>query len=287
VEVGGGLRTYRLGDWDVLDGYAVERVCDGGRGQPLMPWPNRIDGGRYSFAGEAYQLPVDEFPLSNAIHGLTRWSSWSPRDVRPNTVTMAFSLRPRPEYPFALDLQLTYTLSADGLSVRMAATNVGSKVLPFGAGFHPYFSVGTPLIDGAKLRVPSGQMVMTNARQVPTGDLAAVQDTPQDFRQLRPIGGLVLDACYTRLERGADGLATVDMVGPDNRRVSVWMDRAFDWLMVFTGDTLTPTRRRQGLAIEPMTCPANAFQSGHGLRRLAPGDSFEGTWGIRPVDTSA
>jgi aldose 1-epimerase len=283
VEVGGGLRTYELGNWHVLDGYTAEQVCDGGRGQPLLPWPNRIADGTYVFEGREHQLPIDELPLRNAIHGLTRWSNWSARDITSNAVTMELTVHPMPGYPFALHLRLTYSLTSDGLSVRTTATNVGVGVLPFGAGFHPYFSVGTAIVDHAELRVPSRRTLEMNDQQVPTGELTDVQDTSLDFRRVRRIGSLVLDACYQGLERDADGLGTVDVLGPDGRSVSIWMDRAFDWLMVFTGDTLAPERRRQGLAIEPMTCPPNAFQTGDGVLTLAPGESFESRWGVRPV----
>jgi aldose 1-epimerase len=60
------------------------------------------------------------------------------------------------------------------------------------------------------------------------------------------------------------------------------MEAAFDYVMVFSADTLPPARRRRGLAVEPMTCPPNAFQSGEGLRALQPGESFEASWGISP-----
>jgi aldose 1-epimerase len=64
-------------------------------------------------------------------------------------------------------------------------------------------------------------------------------------------------------------------VGP----VEVWCDEAFPYLQVFTGDL--PDVQRRGLAVEPMTCPPNAFRTGEGLLRLEPGDRFEGSWGIR------
>src|SRR5215472_11784991 len=66
VEVGGGLRELRRGDWPVLDGYPVDRMCSGGRGQALLPWPNRIDGGRYTFEGQSYQLALTEPLRENA-----------------------------------------------------------------------------------------------------------------------------------------------------------------------------------------------------------------------------
>jgi aldose 1-epimerase len=283
VEVGGGLRTYHAGEWAVLDGYGRDQMCDGGRGQPLLPWPNRLADGRYTFRGREHQLPIDEVPLRNAIHGLTRWSNWSARDLARDRVTMTLTLHPRPGYPFSLELRIAYALSEDGLSVHTTATNVGTEDLPFGAGFHPYFSVGTAVVDEAELRVPARQTLVTDQQQVPTGELAPVEGGALDFRRPRRIGALELDACFTDLERDADGLARVDLRGPEGRRVGVWLGRGFEWLMVFSGDTLAPERRRRGLALEPMTCPANAFRSGVGLRVLAPGESFEGSWGVRPT----
>jgi aldose 1-epimerase len=281
VEVGGGIRTYHRGEWAVLDGYEHDHMCDGGRGQPLLPWPNRLADGRYSFGGDSYQLPIDEVALGNSIHGLTRWASWTATEVAPDQVTMALTLHPRPGYPFELELRMTYALSQDGLSVRTRATNVGVRPLPFGAGYHPYVAVG-PLVDDAELRVPARYTLATDERQLPTGEKVAVDGGALDFRSARRIGALKLDTCFTGFERDADGLGTVEVRGTNGRGLSVWFERSYEWLMVFTGDTLAPARRRQGLALEPMTCPANAFRSGVGLLTLAPGATFDARWGIRP-----
>ena len=66
VEVGGGLRTLAVGGREVLDGYAVDELCTSGRGQVLMPWPNRIEDGRYEFDGRRHQLPLTEPGEGNA-----------------------------------------------------------------------------------------------------------------------------------------------------------------------------------------------------------------------------
>ena len=51
--------------------------------------------------------------------------------------------------------------------------------------------------------------------------------------------------------------------------------------MVFTGDPL-PDVARRSLAVEPMTCPPNAFRTGDSVSRLEPGESTASTWGIEP-----
>jgi aldose 1-epimerase len=151
---------------------------------------------------------------------------------------MELAVHPRPGYPFTLLLQLRYASSSDGLCVRTRAANLGVEALPFGAGFHPYFSVGTAVVDHAELRVPSRRTVEMTEQQVPTGELLDVRDTSLDFRRGRCIDSLVLDVCYQSLERDPSGPATVELIGPDGRCLAIWMDRAFDWLMVFTGETL-------------------------------------------------
>ena len=45
VEVGGGLRSYSAGGRELLDGYGADEMCASGRGQVLLPWPNRIEDG--------------------------------------------------------------------------------------------------------------------------------------------------------------------------------------------------------------------------------------------------
>jgi len=63
--------------------------------------------------------------------------------------------------------------------------------------------------------------------------------------------------------------------------VSLWADEGYRWLQVFTGDSLGPDRRRKAVAIEPMTCPPNAFATGEDVLVLEPGQAVTHTWGIQ------
>ncbi len=272
VEVGGGLRTYTVAGAPVLEGYEVDEMASGGRGQLLIPWPNRIGDGRYRFRGADLQLALTEPSRQNASHGLVRWANWTAVAHAPDRVVMALTVHPQPGYPFTLALSVEYLLDATGLSVTTTATNRGHRPCPYGAGAHPYVTVGTDLVDDAVLHVPAGTWLPVDDRGIPTGS-APVDGTPNDFRRPRRIGDLVLDTAFTDL---AGAQAVLD--GP--RRVTVWWDDSYRWLMVFTGDTLDPARRRRGLAMEPMTCPPNAFVTGEGLRTLDPEESWTTTWGI-------
>src|SRR5262249_2575533 len=133
TEVGGGLRTYSVGSWDVLAGYDVEEMASGGRGQVLIPWPNRLQDGAYEFDGLEQQLPLSEVAHGNAIHGLVRWMPWREAEREPHRVVVEYALHPQPGYPFSLELAIEYELSGMGLGVRTTATNVGSAACPYGA----------------------------------------------------------------------------------------------------------------------------------------------------------
>jgi aldose 1-epimerase len=278
VEVGGGIREYRVDGFDVIDGYPVDAMATAARGVPLLPWPNRLRDGRYRFQGTDYQLPLTEPAKRNALHGLSRWSSWRRVEQSPDRVAVELVQHPQPGYPFTLLYSVEYALSAAGLRVAVTGRNLGSRAAPFGAGQHPYIRVDDDTIDSARLRAAAGVRFRTDRRQIPVGDPEPVGGK-YDLRRERRIGRRTLDTGFTELERDPDGLARVVMTGRA-RRVTVWMDRGFEHLMLFTGDTLDPRERRRGLGVEPMTCAPNAFQNGIGLRVLEPGAAFTATWGI-------
>ena len=282
VEVGGGLRTYTAGGRDVLDGYAEGDMCTSGRGQVLIPWPNRIQDGAYEFGGRSHQLALTEPAGHNAIHGLVRWVRWTVGDREPHRVVMEHRLHPHPGYPFALALSIEYLLTSAGLSVTTTAINAGATACPFGSGAHPYLTIGTAVVDDVILRAPAATVVQADDRGIPVG-ASSVAGTAYDFRRPAPIGSLRLDHAFTDLERDDDGRARVEL-GPqgDGAGVVLWVDGSYRYLMLFTGDPI-PDVARRSLAVEPMTCPPNAFRTGDDLIVLEPGESFTGAWGISPV----
>jgi len=280
VEVGGGIRTYAVGNRQVLDPYSIDAICDGAHGAPLIPWPNRLADGQYRFDGTDYQVELSEPAKHNAIHGFMRWRPWCLREHSPFHVILEATLHPMPGYPFALELQIAYALGAGGLTVSTTATNIGTQACPYGAGQHPYLSPGAGSIDECTLQLPAATRLVNDEQLIPTAS-EPVASTPADFRVPRQVGGTRLDTAYTDLERDEAGRAVTRLTGADGRCVELWVDERYTHLEVFTGDTLADTRRRRGLAVEPMTCPPNAFQSGEDLIRLEPGQSLTSRWGVR------
>ncbi|MGO4392270.1 aldose 1-epimerase family protein [Variovorax sp. M-6] len=282
TEVGATLRHYSVDDVDVIDGIGVDEWSPDGRGQVLAPWPNRLDGGKYRFEGRDGQAALDEPELQNAIHGLVRWLPWRTASKSADAVELTCALHPQPGYPWRLDLQVEYRLDRTGLTVSFRVRNASSVPAPFGIGFHPYLTVGTA-IDDAVLQIPATLCLVADDRGLPIG-IQPVAGSDMDFTEGRPVGAMRLDTGYTDLVRGSDGLARAFVASPDGgRRVSLWADSLFRYLMVYTGDKVeTVSRRRRAVAIEPMTCPPNALLSGTDLLRMEPGQVVEGRWGLIP-----
>ncbi|MHB1499803.1 MAG: aldose 1-epimerase family protein [Candidatus Dormibacteria bacterium] len=282
TEVGATLREYRAGGRPVIDGFPVGERSHDGRGQVLLPWPNRIDGGRYPFAGSDQQLPINEVEHGNAIHGLARWVPWDLQELTETSVTLSVTIAPQPGYEHRLFGSVGYRLIEDGLTVQVQATNRGDGILPFGVGFHPYLLIPAVPVDRLELLLPARLRLPADARGIPTGDPVPVAGSEFDFTRPRRIGELRLDTTYTEIAPAASGLTEVELRHPSaGEGVRLWSDQNLPYVQVFTGDSLAdPLVRRRSLAVEPMSCPPNAFRSGRGLTLLEPGATFTARWGL-------
>jgi aldose 1-epimerase len=284
TELGAGLRELLYRDQPMIASFPPDELPPAGSGQLLAPWPNRVDGGRYAFAGTEFQLALTEPGRASAIHGLTRWTAWAL--IRHNA--SAVLLRSIPHgyqgYPFCLEIDAEYRLDPQtGLHVTITATNRGSHAAPYGTGSHPYLTAGTGLVDDWELTLPAASWLPADDRGIPSGPPAAVEGTPYDFRKTRAIGTTRLDHALTGLDRDGDGRAWVRLAadGRQESGIRLWAGQGYRWLQVFTGDPLGPDLRRKALAVEPMTCPPNAFVTADDLLVLHPGQTVTHTWGLQ------
>jgi aldose 1-epimerase len=282
-------RYYRLENGtesDIVWGYAGGANKQGGQGDVLIPFPSRIRDGRYAFNGETYQMERNDREGPNAIHGFVRSVTWEVARREESSVEFRTQLRAgdyaSKGYPFSLDVTLSYGLTDEGLDCAFTAQNAGDRDAPFGAGFHPYFTVGTETVDETEALLPASQYLEFESTLVPTGNLLPVGGTPYDFRDFRPVGATRFNHCYTGLLRDDDGMARARLRDPaTGRTVTVWMDAAFRYLVVYTGDAIPEPHARRALALEPMTCATDAFNHPEwGLAVLSPGESFRGKFGI-------
>ena len=279
VEVGAGLRRYAHRGVDVTFTYGDGDLPPKGCGAVLVPWPNRLRGGKYSFDGKAYQLPLSEPPTGNAIHGLGRWARWVPVRHETSAVTLSLDIVPQAGWPFEVRVEVTYALDAvGGLAVTGVARNTGTGRAPFGAGFHPYLSTRGHGIGEVTVKVPARDRIVLDEAKVPVG-MQSVAGTPYDLRRGRRLGALRLDDGFAGLST-AGGRSAV-LVRTRSGGAQVWFDETFRFVQVFTPDLVAGGQ--PGVAVEPMTCPADAFNSGTGLIVLTPRDSWTGSWGIQPL----
>ena len=288
---GAALRRYYLleadgCETDIVWGYSGGSRKKGGQGDVLIPFPGRIAEGRYSFDGQALQLERNDKEGPNAIHGFVRTVPWKTHQADSNRVSfdvrLDAELYGRRGYPFSLAVRITYGVDDQGLSCSFAVQNVGRQAAPVGVGFHPYFTVGTALVDEAEAKIPATGYLEFNERLVPTGDIFEVAGGQWDYRDYRRIGDRRFNHCYVRLERDGEGMATASLRhGGNGRAIDIVMDRSFSALVIYTGDAI-PDAPRRALAIEPMTCATDAFNHPDwGLKRLLPDDTFIGRYLVR------
>jgi aldose 1-epimerase len=287
TECGATLRVLEYAGRPLVHGFAEDEMSSAGRGQLLMPWPNRIRDGVYHFADRDHRLGLTEPSQGNAIHGLVRWAAWSPEEHGDSSVSLSYRLMAQTGYPWTVDLHVLFDLSADGLTVTQTATNVSDRPAPYASGAHPYLTAGPGPVDGWELTVPASLRLLADERQIPVGD-EEVAGTPYDFRVARPLRDIRLDDGFGDLEREDTGIATASVRDPaTGLGAALWVDRHHPWLMVFSADAGWDPPR-QALAIEPMTAPPDAFRSGRDLVTLAaagdPGDELSVSWGIRALE---
>ncbi|NUR57131.1 MAG: aldose 1-epimerase family protein [Catenulispora sp.] len=280
TELGATLRSLRLDNRELVMEFPEDGSPVGGSGELLVPWPNRIKDGRYTFQGVERQLEITEAVHNNAIHGLAHRLPWNLEAQTDSAVRLTLRLEPAPGYPFLLEVAVSYELDeSSGLTVTLTARNAGEWDAPYGIGSHAYLKVDGGL-DGPQglLKLPAGKWLMVDERMIPQCEVP-VAGTPYDFREVRSLQKAILDTAYTEVRRDDDGLARVTL-GRGDEGTTMWFGAGLEWVQVFSADPLAAPYHRAALAVEPMSCPPNAFADGKDVIVLAPGESVTHTWGI-------
>jgi aldose 1-epimerase len=274
TEIGAGVRSWTVGGQELLARFRPGEYDAAFAGRVLVPWPNRVRDGRYELDGAEHRLELSEPERGNALHGLVLQSRWRGVRTSARRVSLSYTLAPAAGYPFELALAVSYELASGGVVMTVHATNVGGERAPFGAGLHPYLTPGATDVDDMLLEVPARTLVpVDDERLLPTGPPTPVDGTELDFRQPRRLGALRVDACFGELGRSPAGVARVRLgTNSGQGQLTVWMDERFRFVQVFTADA--------AIAVEPMTCAPDAFNSGDGLVVLEPGASFTGRCGL-------
>lgn len=294
------LREFSVGGERYTETWPDDAAPPMAAGIVLVPWPNRVAGARWNWQGREQQLDITEVAHGNAIHGLARYTEYQVREQTDDAVTLGTVLYPQHGWPFTLDTEVTYALvddrgGATGLRVTHRVTNRGAAAAVFGCGAHPYLRVGETPTDQLTLRLRARRQLETNEALIPVGSrppegpLAALPTGA-------PLKTLHLDTGFADLDQ-VNGRFEHVLEAPDGRTLTVWADPAFRYTVVFTPNDFPddPSRSaredhegvvipgtHRAVAIEPMTCPTNALNSGEGLIELAPGEGWQASWGLTP-----
>ncbi|HKH08078.1 MAG TPA: aldose 1-epimerase family protein [Agromyces sp.] len=277
--VAAGIRSLSINGIDLVPTYSEDRTPPMGAGIVLAPWPNRIRDGRWSHDGTVHQLAITEPDRSNAIHGLLRYTEYKPIARERDSITLAATVYPQLGYPFLLGTAVHYELVADGLKVTHFVENLGAEAAPVALGSHPYLKIGGVRTADLVLRLDAGSHIEVDERLLPTGEVP-VEGTEWDFREGQLVGGLDLDDAFGEVA-SADGQVLHSLTAPDGRSVSIWADDEFEYVQVYTSRQFPGEDGDVAIAVEPMTAPAEAFNSGRGLKWLDPGEEWQLSWGIR------
>jgi aldose 1-epimerase len=287
TQVAAGVRTFTLEGSHLTEPFGEDATPPSGDGITLVPWPNRVRDGRWNLRAEdgtetVQQLALTEPAKGNAIHGLLRYEPYSLLGREDHSVTQTATVYPQLGYPFLLEVVVRHELTDAGLEVTTTLTNAGSATAPVAVGAHPYLRVGEVPTDSLEVRIAADTHLTSDERGNVTG-AHPVDGTDYDLRAGRAVAELDIDDGWADAHI-VDGVVEHSLTAPDGRSVVLWGDENMRFVQGFTHRsfaTLTPGS--VAVAIEPMTAPADALNSGDGLRRLAPGDRWSVRWGIRPT----
>ncbi|MDX2377489.1 aldose 1-epimerase family protein [Microbacterium sp. LRZ72] len=276
AQVGAALRGLQVDGVDHVPPYPLDAPAPVASGTVLVPWPNRVRDGAWTQRGQTRQLAITEPRFTNAAHGLLRFTAYVVETATDAAATLAADVYPQTGYPFHLRTRVTYALVEDGVQVAHRIENVGSDEAPVAVGAHPFVMIGGVPTSDLTLRSPGATRFVVDARMLPVAEKAV--DAGTDLRAGVVLGTVDLDTAYGALARDADGRVRHMLSAEDGRTVTLWQGPGFDYAQVFTTDRYPG--QELAVAIEPMTAPADALNSGTGLRWLAPGEGWDLEWGI-------
>ncbi|MGB3858242.1 MAG: aldose 1-epimerase family protein [Ornithinimicrobium sp.] len=278
---GAALQSLVVEGRDLVVGYPPGPERAGFRGALLLPWPNRLRDGCYEFDGVEYQAALNEVSRRNALHGLLAWTEFAVLERTQDTARLHATVPVQPAYPSRLEVEVLLELVDDGLRTTVRSVNVGDRPAPYGVSSHPYLSCGTGMVDDWTLRVDADSVVEVDERMLPTGRLLDAAQIGLDFRNPVSLRDVQLDHCFRRV---GDGHSTwAELRAPDGGGVRITAPGTWArWWQAFTSDTTPGALHRAAVALEPMTCPPDAFNTGEAMV-LEAGAQHEVSWMITAV----
>ena len=221
----------------------------------LFPFPNRIEGGSYTFNGKSYQLELNDTKYGHAIHGFVYDKSFNLLHFSDHDARLNYRFTGTIGFPFEFDFEVYYRLASDAVHVTITAFNTGDSPFPMGIGWHPYLCYSS---------AEEGMIKMNSVYTYPLSESMIPMESTEHQVDQFPV------------EQGA-----LDDVFVVRDQVVNFSSRTYDIKMRFNlghfVQLFTPVGHN-AVAIEPMSCIGNAFNNGVGLRTLDPGENAE--WNI-------
>ena len=287
ASIGASLRSLQYHGRNLIVPFDANQVRPFFRGAILAPWPNRVVDGRYTFDGVEQQLSITEPSRGHALHGLVSWLNFTVLGQASDRLVLAATVEAQQGYPHQLTLEVHFSLGARGLRTTVTAVNAGPTAAPFGVAPHPYLVAGEGRVNDWTLELPArriltvtpDRLIPLHLRNINAQDLSAF-----DFRMPRTVGGTFIDHAFTGFDRDEEGEATVRVTTKVGTGVALSWGEECTWVQVHTADQPAAAIDRIGLAVEPMTCPPDAFNCGTNLNVLEPADSTRASWTIQAID---
>jgi aldose 1-epimerase len=242
-------------------------------GKILAPWPNRIKDGKYTFNKKDYQLPVNEVSKNNSLHGLVANCHWDVIFHDQSKVILQHLLNQPDIYPGKLQLQVSYEIIEQGVEISVLSENVGDISAPYGVSIHTYLVPGALVKNNELLlQLPSDQFLEVDAERLLPIKLQPVTGSNFDFISLKKISNLFIDHAF---KYSSDYPRSILLLNAEGQGAEVIFDDESKWIQIHTADRDLQADSRMAVAIEPMTCPPDAFNSGIDLIVLEPGKKHE------------
>ena len=271
---GGALASLKFEGRDLVEPRGAAHTY---AGDLLAPWPNRIRDGKYSWKGVDYQAPLNEAARGNNLHALVFDKEWVVAAHTGDSATLTLSIHASEAYPTDLEFSVVYSLSGAGLHWQINAKNVGSASAPYGVSVHPYLMAEAGVKnDACTLTLKSSKYMSVDLeRLLPTG-VKNVEEANFDFRNGRIIGDQFVDHAFLLDDR----TARIELRAPSGKGSWLSSDENAKWCQIHTSDRDGGAGSRMQLAVEPMTCAVDAFNSKEDVIELLPGASHSMWWKI-------
>jgi len=259
--IGLSVNNFNLIEHNTRDGLYAGKI--------LAPWPNRIKDGKYTFNKKDYQLPINEVSKNNALHGLVANCLWEITFQSQSKVVLQYLLNQPEIYPGKLELQVTYEIIESGIEITVLSENVGELSAPYGVSIHTYLVAGALVKNNELfLQIPADQFLEVDAERLLPIKLQPVVGTNFDFIHSKKVSDLFIDHAF---KYSSDNPRSISLLNKDGQGAEVIFDDLSKWIQIHTADRDLQGDSRMAVAIEPMSCPPDAFNSRIDLIVLEPG----------------